>query len=99
MANGPEGYAVSMSDVEGSIESTAAKELTINLHGLLNGEFSDLNVVIDDVGRNTEGGGPAEIILSRAADQLAFSGRLKTSRGLDSGVMGVVGELHERLCW
>ena len=75
-------FALSMTDLDGSIVRQADTGLNLKLRGLLNGKSTSLDVGIDDGWRVLDEGGPAEMTLATAEHQLAFSGRLKAKEGL-----------------
>ncbi len=90
MQFGQTGSGIKASDLDGEITWDAEQRLGVALNGLMNSASTQFALSLDDGWRAVAEGSPAEISLATRGNQLAFSGRLRTTDRLllDGRVQG-----------
>ena len=79
MRFGQNGLGLTASDLDGAITWDAEQGLAARLNGLLNGVSTQFELALDDGWRALAEGSPAEISLATSGNQVAFSGRLRST--------------------
>ncbi len=101
MRFGQNGLGLTASDLDGAITWDAEQGLAARLNGLLNGVSTQFELALDDGWRALAEGSPAEISLATSGNQVAFSGRLRSTDRLmlDGRIQGHGDSLRDFCNW
>lgn len=101
MRFGQSGVGFNASDLDGAITWDAEQGLAARLSGLFNGASTQFELALDDGWRALAEGSPAEISLSTSGNQVAFSGRLRSTDRLmlDGRIQGHGDSLGDFCNW